>query len=313
MLRRLHSLLGLRDLTPSAAAAAPARIDRQSSQGFARWGETLGARLGRPLQLAHTPPRRRTGNLQLVERVDYGAQVQAPTCVLRFAAGTARAGDRLLRRLHASPRLPYFEAGDPVGIVPPGGATPRFYSLASASRDGILEICVRHHAGGLCSGFLHGLTPAETVEALIQHNPQFRPAAGRAPVILIGAGTGIGPLTGFIRHNSDRHPMYLYWGGRNSPDGFPLRARAQRLPGRPQAQRSERGLLPGGEGGSVQDKHAADTQQLQRLVQQDAQILVCGGRETAAGVMPAPNGILAPLQLNVRRLQAEGRYREEVY
>ncbi|UUZ57419.1 hypothetical protein LP419_40355 [Massilia sp. H-1] len=37
---------------------------------------------------------------------------------------------------------------------------------------------------------------------------------------MIGAGTGIGPLAGFIRNNTGRHPMYLYWGGRDPESDF---------------------------------------------------------------------------------------------
>jgi len=34
---------------------------------------------------------------------------------------------------------------------------PRFYSLASGSGNGVLEICVRKQPGGMCSTYLHGL------------------------------------------------------------------------------------------------------------------------------------------------------------
>jgi ferredoxin-NADP reductase len=116
--------------------------------------------------------------------------------------------------------LPRFEAGDLVAILAPGTDLPRFYSLASASTDDVLEICVRKQPGGLCSGFLHELPPGGRIEAFIRPNPSFRPSRGKAPVILIGAGTGIGPLAGFIRHNSVHRPMHLYWGGRHPSSDF---------------------------------------------------------------------------------------------
>ncbi len=292
---------------------APELIDRHGSQAFVRWGEAIGARIGTTLTLVHTVPYPRTTTLQLAERADYGAEVQAPTCVLRFKAPVDVGPARRLPRFLRKPKLPYFEAGDLVGILPPGGRTPRFYSLASASRDGILEICVRAHAGGLCSSFLHGLTPGATIQAYIQRNPHFRPAYGKAPVILIGAGTGIGPLTGFIRHNRARHPMYLYWGGRNPRSDFLYERELntyladRRLTGLNAAFSQIRDRA------YVQDKIAADGQQLRRLVQMGAQILVCGGREMAACVMTALDEALAPLHLDVRTLKAEGRYREDVY
>jgi sulfite reductase (NADPH) flavoprotein alpha-component len=111
------------------------------------------------------------------------------------------------------PRLPGFEAGDLVGIVPPDSDLPRFYSLASANSDGVVEICVRKHPGGQCSSFLHGLEPVGRIEVFFRKNPAFRPARRKASLILIGAGIGIGPLAGFIRHNTGRRPVHLYWAG----------------------------------------------------------------------------------------------------
>ncbi len=60
-------------------------IDRQSPQEFARWGKALSAVMGEDLVLAHVPERPRTHALTLIDRIDYGTEVQAPTCVLRFA------------------------------------------------------------------------------------------------------------------------------------------------------------------------------------------------------------------------------------
>ena len=289
-------------------------IDRQSSQAFARWGEAIGARIGTPLILDHTAPRQRTVTLQLAERVDYGAEVQAPTSVLRFKAPENAGLAGRFRRLLRKSALPYFEVGDLVGILPPGSHAPRFYSLASASQDGVLEICVRRHQDGLCSGFLHSLEKGGTIEAFIQRNPRFRPAPGNNPVILVGAGTGIGPLAGFIRHNQAHHPTYLYWGGRNPQSDFLYEhelstyLKDQRLSGLNTA------FSRVCEGSAyVQNKIVADGPNIRRLVQMGAQILVCGGRDMAASVMAALDEILAPIHLDVVTLKAAGRYREDVY
>ncbi|MFT5534890.1 MAG: sulfite reductase (NADPH) flavoprotein alpha-component, partial [Candidatus Paceibacteria bacterium] len=61
-------------------------IDRQSPQEFSRWGTALGECIGQELMLSYVPRLPPTHALQLVERIDYGLQVQAPTSVLRFAA-----------------------------------------------------------------------------------------------------------------------------------------------------------------------------------------------------------------------------------
>ena len=59
-------------------------INCQSSQEFARWGEEMGMLLGHELKLEHVAARAKQYDLKLVSRIDYGAQVQAPTTIFRF-------------------------------------------------------------------------------------------------------------------------------------------------------------------------------------------------------------------------------------
>jgi len=273
-------------------------INRQSSQEFARWGHALGEVLGQDLTLVHTPRQPQTHQLVLAERIAYGEQVEAPTHVLRFKA---------------TGKLPDSEAGDLVGILPPGSPVPRFYSLACDSRDGVLEICVRKHKGGMCSEYLHGLHIGAPIEAFIQPNPQFRPASGAHPVILIGAGTGIGPLTGFIRNNKAHHPMHLYWGGRNPTSDFLYESELNHYLADHRLTALHAAFSQVSDRSYVQDRLISDAQVLRRLIEKGAQVLVCGGREMAKGVMLALDEVLAPLHLNVRTLKAQGRYREDVY
>ncbi|MFV0543276.1 MAG: PepSY domain-containing protein [Marinicella pacifica] len=296
------------------ALMATELIDRQSSQTFARWGEAIGRKIGTKLTLNHSPPQPKTVTLELVERIDYGEQVQAPTAVLRFSLPHRSQSQGCFKQLFKSSQLPHFEAGDLVGIIPPGSPVPRYYSLASDSRNGVLEICVRAVQGGLCSSFLHNLKTGETIEAFIQENPQFRPAGGKQPIILIGAGTGIGPLIGFIRDNKSHHPMYLYWGGRNPDSDFLYEQELKRLLNdeRLSGLNTAFSRIPQ-DSGYVQDKLITDAEHIRALVQNNAQILVCGGRKMAAGVATAMNDILTPIELDVTGLKAAGRYREDVY
>ncbi|PMX26017.1 MULTISPECIES: PepSY domain-containing protein [unclassified Pseudomonas] len=273
-------------------------INRQSSQEFMRWGLDLGEVLGQALKLVHNPERPRTHQLVLAECTVYGEQVQAPTHVLRFKAPGG---------------LPRFQAGDLVGIYPPGSPLPRFYSLASSRDDGVLEICVRKHEGGLCSGFLHGLAIGASIEAFIQPNPQFRPASGAHPVILIGAGTGIGPLAGFIRNNKARHPMHLYWGGRNPASDFLYEPELNRYLADHRLTTLRAAFSQVQDRSYVQDRLINDALALRRLIEKGAQVLVCGSREMAKGVMQALDEVLVPLNLSVQALKAQGRYREDVY
>ena len=52
---------------------------------------------------------------------------------------------------------------------------------------------------------------------------------------------------------------------------------------------------------------------MRQMVEKGAQILVCGGRDMAAGVMQGIEDILEPLRTDVETLRAEGRYLEDVY
>jgi sulfite reductase (NADPH) flavoprotein alpha-component len=283
-------------------------IDRQSAQEFERWGEALSAVLGEKLMLAHVPERPSTCTLTLVERTDYGAEVQAPTSVLRFALPKSGMIARLAGR-----DWPRFSAGDLMAVLPPDCTVPRYYSLASSTRDGFVEICVRKQPGGLCSGLLHGLQPGDSIAAFVKANPAFRPAPGSKPVILIGAGTGIGPLAGFIRANGARRPMHLYFGGRDPASDF-LYGREiagwlgdRRLTSLATAFSRVKG------GDYVQDRLRRDADCLRALIISGAQIMVCGGRDMAAGVMEAMAEVLAPAGLTPAALKVEGRYAEDVY
>jgi sulfite reductase (NADPH) flavoprotein alpha-component len=283
-------------------------VDRQSPQDFARWGRAFGRTLGIELTLNHQPSAPRSQELTLISRRDYGAEVQAPTAILRFALPQATLWQRLIGR-----RAQHFSAGDLLGILPESSTLPRFYSLASSSRDGFAEICVRKHRGGLCSTQLMELQPGQSVAAFIRRNPQFRPPRGRAPVLLIGAGTGIGPLAGFARANHKAREMHLYFGARH-PDSDVLYAEElTRWQAEGRLASVTTAFSRTAARAYVQDVLRRDGQRVARLIAEGAQVLVCGGREMAAGVAAALTDILTPAGLTPALLKAEGRYVEDVY
>lgn len=288
-------------------------IDRQSTQEFSRWGKALGAVLGHNLDLLHSPARAPTHALQLIERVSYGDPLDTPTQVLRFKAGAATKRLERLRRLCGASGLPHFAAGDLIAITPPGSPLPRLYSLASSCSDGVLEICVRKHTQGLCSSYLHELPLGACIDGAIQANPEFRPSAGKAPVILIGAGTGIGPLAGFIRGNRERQPMHLYWGGRNPEEDFLYQPELNRYLADQRLSHLHTAFSRVKGGAYVQERLIGDALQLRQLMAKGAQVLVCGSREMASSVIQALDVVLAPMNLSVLTLKSQGRYREDVY
>ncbi len=287
---------------------APDTVDRQSPQDFARWGRTLGHALGIDLELAHQPVLPTTETLTLVSRRDYGAEVGAPTAILRFALPRVPLRQRLTGTGFAR-----FEAGDLIGVLPEGSAVPRLYSLASARRDGFIEIVVRKHPGGLCSGQLTVLEPGDTVTAFLRRNPGFRPGRGRAPLILIGAGTGIGPLAGLIRGNARRRPVHLFFGMRHPDSDFFY---GEELPEWQEERRLTRLVTAVSRGTRrhyVHDALRGEAAQVAELVRSGARVMVCGGRDMAAGVADALAEILTPAGLTPATLKAEGRYVEDVY
>ncbi|MCB6176617.1 PepSY domain-containing protein [Rhodobacter sp. Har01] len=294
--------IGWADLMPMAT------VDRQSVQDFARWSRDLGTVLGVALELSHLPERPQTQGLRLISRRDYGAEVQAPTAILRFALPRQGLWQRLTGQGFAR-----FEAGDLLGILPEGSDVPRFYSLASAAGDGFVEICVRHHPGGLCSGMLTGLAVGGVVQAFLRRNPDFRPARGSAPVILIGAGTGVGPLAGFIRANRRGRPMHLYFGARSPQSDLLYGADLAHWQRDGRLSRLTTAFSRHGARHYVQDELRADAAQLARLIAAGAQVMVCGGREMAASVREALAEILSGVGQSPASLKAEGRYAEDVY
>lgn len=282
-------------------------VDRQSPQDFARWGRTLGKALGLPLELDHQPIRPTAETLTLVSRRDYGAEVQAPTAILRFALPKASLWARLTGRGFAR-----FQAGDLLGILPEGSAVPRLYSLASGRRDGFVEIVVKKHPGGLCSGQLLALEPGEPVQAFLRRNPGFHAGRGRAPLILIGAGTGIGPLAGFIRANA-RRPVHLFFGLRDPASDFLYDDDLGRWQAEGRLTCLSTAVSRGTGPHYVQDALRAEAAEVADAIRQGAKVMVCGGRNMAQGVAHALDDILAPMGLTPAILRAEGRYVEDVY
>lgn len=300
-----------------ALRAPLARIHQQSPQEFARWGEELGQAMGQALQLDYRPRLPRTTALALVSRQDYPTAGdpagEQPTAILRFALPAPG----LWQRLRGA-GLPSFVAGDLLGVLAPGASAPRYYSLASGRRDGFVELCVRRIPGGQCSGFLHALQPGEQIEAFVRANPGFTLAGERAPVVLIGAGTGVAPLAGFVRANLRRRPMHLYFGARNPQRDFYFGAEFERWLGERRLTRLRtvfsRQPEGGGEGGRyVQDVVHADAEPLRRLLADGASVRVCGSRPMAQAVAQTLDAILAPLRMSVAQLRASGRYAEDVF
>ncbi|TPW33370.1 N-acetylglucosamine transferase [Martelella alba] len=302
---RVHKALKIRNWP---AFVAPHSVDRQSQQDFARWGRALATSLGMDFELNHQPEPPATSTLSVISRRDFGREVQAPASLIRLALPKRGLWQRMNGTGFAK-----FEAGDLIGVLPEGSDLPRFYSLASSSRDGFVEICVRRQNGGLCSGQLTALEPGETVQAFVRPNPAFRPGRGRAPVLLIGAGSGVAPLAGFVRTNRSLRPMHVYVGARHpQSDAFYAEEFAGWQRDGKLASLTE-AYSRGAEPTYVQDALLKDGPRVAALIRDGGQVLVCGGRDMARGVAAALSEILRPHGLSLASLKKDGRYGEDIF
>ena len=284
------------------------RVDRQSGADFARWGHALGAALGIALDLDHHAAVPAGHGLTLIARQDFGTALQAPAAILRFALPRVPLWQRLTGRGFGR-----FAPGDLIGVLPEGASQPRYYSLASGWRDGFVEIAVRKHPGGLCSGQLMALRPGDRIRAFLRRNPGFRPDRGRAPLILVGAGTGIGPLAGFVRANRRRRPILLVAGFRHPDSDFLYGAELADWQEDGRVTRLVTAASRGPERAHVQDALRREAAEIAWMIRDGARVMVCGGRAMASGVSDALAEILAPDGLTPAMLKAESRYVEDVY
>ena len=151
------------------------------------------------------------------------------------------------------------------------------------------------------------------MQAFLRPNPGFHAGRGRAPLILIGAGTGIGPLAGIIRANARRRPVHLFFGLRHPDSDFLY---AEDLAGW-QAEGRLASLSTAVSRGArpryVQDALRAEATLVAAAISRGARVMVCGGRDMAQGVAAALEDILAPVGMTPAMLKVGGRYVEDVY
>jgi sulfite reductase (NADPH) flavoprotein alpha-component len=197
-------------------------------------------------------------------------------------------------------------------VIAPGSDLPRLYSLASSRRDGFVEIAVRKMPGGLCSGWLNEMAPGDRVRAFVRPNPAFRPQA-KGPVIMIAAGTGIGPMVGFLRGMKPGRGAEIYFGARDPGSDYLYGAELALGLKQGRLQALTTAFSRVGNRAYVQDRLRADAAHLRDQILRGGQVLVCGSIAMARAVAAEVEAALAPAGLSVAALRAEGRYLEDVY
>ena len=215
-----------------------------------------------------------------------------------------------------------WQAGDIAEIRLPGTAMrAREYSIASLPQSESVELLVRmqydeDEQPGMASGYLcEQMAVGEYVELKLRANPLFATPEGDAPLILIGAGSGLAGLWGHLqaRRQLGCRQNWLVYGERSPVFDRPY---ANSI-----ADLERDGYLPGLDlCFSRAEQNAAYVQEVLRqraLVVQDwvsrgAVIMVCGSRDgMAGGVDAALRDVLGDAR--VERLENDGRYRRDVY
>ncbi len=274
-------------------------VNRRSGQAFAAWGHAVAPALGlEDLLLDYTPPRPRTRRLELAEREDFIGYDGALSAILRFRAPKRR-------------RLPGFQAGDLLGIVPPQDPIARLYSLASSKHEGMVELCVVGVEGGICSTYLLALELGQSIDAYVEHNPDFRPARN-APTIMIGAGTGIAPFAGMIRGNR-KQPMELFFGLRHPDHDFYYREAIDEWQSDGRLSGFHAAFSRHDDQVYVQQRLRGAGDTVAQHLRDGATIMVCGSSRMAHAVAQEIDTICASIGLSLAELRQCGRYLEDIY
>ncbi|MFF5205070.1 bifunctional cytochrome P450/NADPH--P450 reductase [Streptosporangium sp. NPDC000396] len=218
-----------------------------------------------------------------------------------------------------------------------GPIRPRYYSISSSplAGPGRVRITVGLVEGlawsgsgeyrGMCSAYLAGLEPGDVFYGYVRvPTPPFRlPADPEAPVILVGPGTGLAPLRGFLEERAltgATGPAEVFYGCRHPEHDWLYR---------PELQEWERAgvarvhtafsAVAGHPHSFVQDAVAAEADTVWALLERGAHVYVCGDGLRMA---PAVRQALATIYRDrtggdgeewLRALEAEGRYQQDVF
>jgi sulfite reductase (NADPH) flavoprotein alpha-component len=174
-------------------------INDRSPEDFGLWAEAWSQQADRPMPVS-------SGLLK-------GPAPRFDTLTVTDNTRTAQPDGTFLIRLRAR-RRQSVTSGDLLAIYPANDHRERLYSIGILEKE--LQLSVRLHPGGLGSGFLHELTPGETIQARIVSNDHFHFPKNAPVVVMIANGTGIAPFLGMISQNKQPIPCHLYCGFRQS-------------------------------------------------------------------------------------------------
>ena len=174
-------------------------INDRSPEEFSLWAEAWSQQSNQPLSV--------------MPDLDHVLPSRLKTMTVTNNTRTAQTDGTFLVRLRPK-RRQRVTSGDLLAIYPANDHRERLYSIGMLDNE--MQLSVRLHPNGLGSGFLHELTPGETVRARIVDNAHFHFPQKAPVVVMIANGTGIAPFLGMISQNKRAVPCHLYCGFRHN-------------------------------------------------------------------------------------------------
>jgi cytochrome P450/NADPH-cytochrome P450 reductase len=241
-------------------------------------------------------------------------------------------------------RFPAIEPPLAVFLEMMGPIRPRFYSISSCPQAnprqvrltvGLLEGPALSGDGqyrGTCSAYIASLKPGDVVYGYVRvPSPTFAPPADRTtPLILIGPGTGIAPLRGFLEERAWQHETgeevglaQVFVGCRHPEHDYFYRAEMEAWEQTGIAEvHTAFSAVTGHPARFVQDALMADSDQVWQALEDGASVYVCGdGRRMAPAVREALAAIHRrhtgsddeTAQRWLTQLEADERYQQDVF
>jgi sulfite reductase (NADPH) flavoprotein alpha-component len=213
---------------------------------------------------------------------------------------------------------------------------PRLYSIASsleaAPDEAHLTVAtVRYplhgrERGGVATGYLAGLDDDATLPIYIQPSAHFHLPDDDAPIIMIGAGTGVAPYRAFMQereaHGAEGR-SWLFFGERNFRSDFLYQVEWQELLASKVLTRMDVAFSRDGAAKVyVQDRLRREGRDVYAWLEDGASVYVCGD---ASAMAPAVKAALIDIIAEhgghgqeaageyLAALQRDGRYRLDVY
>lgn len=229
-----------------------------------------------------------------------------------------------LLRFNTAQPLPNWRAGDLVAIKPYNNdqATARRYSVASVPADNELQLVVRQQVNeqgepGLCSGWLTdsaGL--GQRIKMQLVQNPACHIAEYQAPLLLIGAGSGLAGIRGHLAERAQQlqaGPAWLIFGERTATLNQPLQAELTRWQHAGVLQQLDCALSRDPDNPRyVQDIVAARAEQVNRFIGKGGHVYVCG-RYQGMGLAVDVSLRTALGNAAYQQMLAQGRYHRDLY